>query len=523
MSTQPEPSPSSSSSSPRRGKAFWTALGLGGLFLAVMRLFPVSAADTSQIRAGVAKVDITNTTAGPVNDPLYVKALVLKDAKTTAVIITVDAVAIENIGTIRNDYLSTVRAALKKELGIEPSHVVVNASHCHGVVCEDVAQRTVQAVKEAAKEVVPVQVGAGVGHEDRISENRRLRLKDGSEADVRHAYSLPPDPLVTGAGPVDTEIGLLRLDRLDGRPLAVVYNFACHPIMGVPNGGNTADLVGFASKVIEDGMGEGCMALFLQGCGGDINPVLYKDVAHPRDAEPLGNLLGLSAMRAAKKIKTKEGAPLRIVNETLQLPRAEFAPRIQALEAEQARLVKSFTGTSLNLKTFVQLLVNHGLSAEFPSYYSHQYLRDKELGRDPFKRLDAENRRNVEQYLQNVYTMEELTKVQTNLALLRLHQAQTIAAGSKTLPVELVGLRVGEFVLTTFPGELTAQIGLNLKKRSPHPLTFVAGYSNGYIYYSSTTEQLKNKGCAQEDCDILLAPEWQPMYERKAAAILKGL
>jgi hypothetical protein len=488
-----------------------------------MRLFPVSAADTSQIRAGVAKVDITNTTAGPVNDPLYVKALVLKDAKTTAVIITVDAVAIENIGSIRNDYLSTVRAALKKELGIEPRHVVINASHCHGVVCDDVAQRTVQAVKEAVKDVVAVQVGAGVGHEDRIQENRRLRLKDGSEADVRHAYSLPPDAAVTGAGPVDSEIGLLRLDRLDGRPLAVVYNFACHPIMGVPNGGNTADLVGFASRVIEDGMGEGCMALFLQGCGGDINPVLYKDVAHPRDAEPLGNLLGLSAMRAAKKIKTKEQAPLRVVNETLQLPRAEFGPRIQALEAEQARLVKSFTGTSLNLKTFVQLLVSHGLSAEFPSYYSHQYLRDKELGRDPFKRLDEENRRNVEQYLQNVYTMEELTKVQTNLALLRMHQAQTIAAGCKTLPVELVGLRVGEFVLTTFPGELTAQIGLNLKKSSPHPLTFVAGYSNGYIYYSSTTEQLKNKGCAQEDCDVLLAPEWQPLYERKAAAILKGL
>ena len=42
--------------------------------------------------------------------------------------------------------------------------------------------------------------------------------------------------------------------------------------------------------------------------------------------------------------------------------------------------------------------------------------------------------------------------------------------------------------------ELPTQIGLNLKKGSPHPLTFVAGYSNGYLYYSSTTEQLSNKG-----------------------------
>lgn len=504
-------------------KSAWASLALASLLLLAVRLLPVRATDAPELRAGVAKVDITNTTAGPVNDPLYVKALVLQNEKTTAVILTVDAVAIANIGSIRNDYLANVRAALKRDLNLDPSHVVINASHCHGVVCADVEQRTIQAVKEAMKALVPVRAGAGVGHEDRIMENRRLRLKDGREADVRHAYSLPPDAEVVGAGPVDPEIGILRLDRKDGRPLAILYNFACHPIMGVPGGGNTADLVGFASRVIEDGMGEGCMALFLQGCGGDINPVLYKDVAHPRDAEPLGNMLGLSTMRAAKQIKTQDRAALKVVNETLQLPRVDFTSRIQALEAEQARLVKSFAGTSLNLKTFVQLLVNHGLSADFPSYYSHRYLHDQQLGRDPFQRLDAENRRNMEQYLRNVYTMEELTKVQTNLALLRMHQAQYVAANSKTLDAELVGLRVGEFVLTTFPGELTAQIGLNLKKASPHPLTFVAGYSNGYIYYSPTAEQLQNKGWAQEDCDTLLAPEWQPIYERKAAALLKGL
>jgi hypothetical protein len=497
-------------------------LAIAALLVAA-RLMPVRAADEPSLRAGAARVDITRTESGPVNDPLYVKALVLKDDKTTAVVITVDAVSLGEIGYIGNEYLGKVRAALQKDLGIDPARVVINASHCHGIVCADVADRTVRAVKEAMQALEPVRVGAGVGHEDRIQENRRLRLKDGREADVRHAYALPPDDQVLGAGPVDPEIGILRLDRKDGRPLAVVYNFACHPIQGVPGGGNTADLVGFASRVIEDGMGEGTTALFLQGCAGDINPALYKDVTHPRDAEILGNMLGLSTMRAAKRIKTGEKAALKMVRENLQLPRADFAPRIAALEAEQGRLLKSLTGTSLNLKTFVQLLVNHGLSAEFPSYYSHRYLRDKELGRDPFRRLDAENRANVEAYLKNVQAMEELTKVQTNLSLLRMHAKQNADAGAKPLDVELVGLRVGEFVLTTFPGELTAQIGLNLKQASPHPLTFVAGYSNGYIYYSATTEQLKNTGAAQEDCDTLLAPEWQPLYERKAAELLKAL
>ena len=104
-------------------------------------------------------------------------------------------------------------------------------------------------MKKAAENLVPVKVGVGVGHEKSgSSENRRLKLKNGKEVDVRHAYSLPPDEEVAEVGPIDPQIGVLRLDRQDGRTLAVVYNFACHPIMGVPSGGNTADLVGFASR-----------------------------------------------------------------------------------------------------------------------------------------------------------------------------------------------------------------------------------------------------------------------------------
>ena len=39
-------------------------------------------------------------------------------------------------------------------------------------MCADVDEKTVQAVKEAAQNLVPVKVGAGTGHEDRIMENR---------------------------------------------------------------------------------------------------------------------------------------------------------------------------------------------------------------------------------------------------------------------------------------------------------------------------------------------------------------
>ncbi|MES2790800.1 MAG: neutral/alkaline non-lysosomal ceramidase N-terminal domain-containing protein [Planctomycetota bacterium] len=491
--------------------------------LILTALVPLQSLSAAELRAGAAKVDVTNKDAGPANDPLYVKALVITDGTTTAVIATVDAVAIAEIGSIRNDYLSKVRTQLQKDLGIVPANVMINASHCHGVVCTDIEDRTVQAVKAAYEKLEPVTVGVGRGSENRVMENRRLKLKNGREADVRHAYSLPADAEVADVGPVDPEIGLLRLDRKNGQTLAIVYNFACHPIQGVPSGANTADMTGFASQVIEDSFGEGTIALFLQGCGGDINPVQYKATNQPRDSEPLGNLLGLSAMKAARKIHCSDKTNFQVINETLVLPRADLAERIAAQETQQQKLLQSLKGTSLNIKTFIPLVINSNAAGTFPSYYSHRYLHDRKLGRNDFDRMDAENRNNVEQYLQNIYVMEELTRVQTNLNLLKKHQAQNVAAGKRTLDVEVVGVRLGDFVLVTFPGELTVRIGLHIKKASPHPFTFVAGYTNGYIYYAPTAEQLLNVGGAQEDSDCILAPEWQELFETKVADILKKL
>jgi hypothetical protein len=504
----------------RKGKL---VLRMAGVALALLAgLLPLRAL-AAPLTAGVAKVDITDYDAGPANDPLYVKALVLQSETTTAVLITVDAVAIGEIGRITNDYLPQVRSQLEQELGIEPRHVLINASHSHGVVCADVGERTVQAVKAAAQKLVPVKVGAGAGHEDRIMENRRLKLKSGRTIDVRHAYSLPPDDEIAEVGPIDPQVGILRLDRLDGRTLAVVYNFACHPIQGVPNGGNTADIIGFASKVIEENLDEGTLALFLQGCGGDINPAFYKDVDHPRSAEPLGHLLGLSTLRAVRKIECNEDGRLTVLSETIALPRGDRTDRIAALEAEQRRLLQSLRGTSLNLKTFLSLTMKYNSAGEFPSSYAHRYLHEEALGRDDLSRLDDENRRNMQAYLRNIVTMEELTRLQTNLALLKKHQASLVASGKRTIDVELAAVRIGDFVLTTFPGELTVEIGLGVKKRSPHEHTFVAGYTNGYIYYCPTAEQLQNVGGAQEDSDCLLAPEWQQIYEDKVADVLSKL
>ena len=501
--------------------AYSIRLTVALLLLTFAGLISPSFAAAAELLAGAAKVDITNRNV-PVNDPLYAKALVLKQGDTTAVIVTVDAVAIGEIGSITNEYLPNVRAQIEKDLKIKPENIMINASHCHGIVCADVEERTVQAIKDAAKKLVPVKVGVGTGHEDRVMENRRLFLKNGKEADVRHAYALPPDEEVAKIGPIDPEIGILKLEKENGETLAVVYNFAVHPIQGVPSKGNTADMSGLASQVIEDNLSDGTIALFVQGCGGDINPVQYKDVNNPRDAETLGNLLALSTLKAIRKIKCTDDSGLTLINETLTLPRSNNETRIAELKQEQEQLQKSLQGTSLNLKTFLPLIVKYKLYEDYPSYYSHRYMLEQKLGRDGLAKLDEENRANMERYINNIYKMEQMTRNNANLRLLTKHQTRNQAAG-KTIDVEVVAFKLGDFRMVTFPAELTVNIGLNIKKKSPFENTFVAGYTNGYNYYAPTADQLKNVGRAQEDSDCLFAPEWQAIFENKAQELIQQL
>lgn len=481
----------------------------------LLALTLLSAASTlhAHILAGIASVDITDRTV-PVNDPCFAKALVLKNGGTTAVLVTVDAVAIGGIGRIGNGFLANVR----KELGGLADEVIINASHCHGIVRNDLQRLVVQAVKDAAKNLVPVKAGAGAGSESRISENRRMFLKDGTQADMRRAYSMPRDEDVAGTGPIDPQIGLLRLDRADGSPLVVVYHFACHPIMNPPGKGSSADFPGFASKVIEEATG--AMAFFVQGCGGDINPVHYKEVSRPADAEPLGTMLGASVLAALLRMEPQEDATLKISREVIALPRAaDYEARITAIEAEQKALVAALRPTNINFKTFLPLLMQHRLFPDMPSHYAQGYLDKPE----PLRQLDADNKALVEAYLGNLAVMEKLTRLNANLALLKRHHSETQAAGSATLDAEVCGLRVGAFKLVTFPGEVTAQVGLNIKKAAQDPNAHVSGYTNGYIWYTATEQQRRNTGYAQEDCDVRVAPEWQEIFETKALQVLREL
>jgi len=437
-----------------------------------------------------------------------------------------DAVAIGGIGDVSDDFLPKLRHRIQEQLGIPGGNVLVNASHTHPpgrLLCEDAEQvdRTFDAVSRAVQNMTPVRVGTGVGYEDRIMINRTLRLKNGKAWTIRQAHPCPPDEEVAGLGPVDPEIGILRVDRPDGQPLAVVYNFAGHPLIGVPGGAVTANFPGFASNVIEQGLGNGAMALFLQGAGGDVTEVLYKDVNRPRDSEPIGTVLGLSTLRALRDIQTTE-ATLSVASETVALPRRTDIPeRLEALEQEQAGLLATLSSTSLSFKVFLPLYIKYGLNPDYPSDYSYRYLHAEQIGTNELTELDNWNRQNIAKYLSNIYAMEKLARIQSDMATLRWHQAFNEASGEETIAAEVQGIRIGDYVLITCPAEVLTEVGLNVKKASPYEHTFIAGCSNGYIHYGAPASDYGMGGYEVTEC--LLAPEWQQVYEEAAARVLSRL
>lgn len=434
------------------------------LLLSVV-FFTAFQAHAMDLRAGASKIDITHPNKKLVEIPLLSRALVLQSDQTTLVIVTMDVVSIGEIGSIPDDFQENVRNRIVDSLGIPARNIMFNASHCHGTPSPESEALTVKVIEQAYKKLEPATLRSSRAHEDRIQENRRMKLKDGSEIDVRHAYSLPPNKEILSTGPIDPEVGILRVDKSNGETLAVLFNFACHPIQGTPvSSGDTSDMTGYAARVIEDNLTPGTIALFVQGCGGDINPLAYKDVDHPRHAEVYGNMLGLSTLKGIRKAKPNDDQRLIVINETLSLPRSNLAPRIMELEQYRESLVNGFGGTTLNLHQFIHLTNKHNLAPDSPSYHISRYLHDEALGHKELRIMDANNKAAMNAYLSNIYRMEELTRVNANLRLLNMHQQQNVDAGKRTVDVEVMALRLGNLVMITFPGELTVPIGLGDRK-----------------------------------------------------------
>jgi hypothetical protein len=122
---------------------------------------------------------------------------------------------------------------------------------------------------------------------------------------------------------------------------------------------------------------------------------------------------------------------------------------------------------------------------------------------------------------EQVAAAKEVLAVSDQAAIQRLprlaqHYARNVIRAAEreedTLTVKLQALRIGDLAVCAIPFETFAEIGLDLKARSPFPLTMVISIANGKHGYLPTPEQHRLGGyetwlgtnVVQEDASVIL-------------------
>jgi hypothetical protein len=125
--------------------------------------------------------------------------------------------------------------------------------------------------------------------------------------------------------PVDPTVMVLQVSGEDGSPIAILVNYACHPVvLGPENLDYSADYPGEMMRIVEKTF-PGSVAMFLQGGAGNINPY-YDKTPLAEDAvgvmRATGQALAGEVLRIVPGITPKPvpDAPLRIARETIDFP-----------------------------------------------------------------------------------------------------------------------------------------------------------------------------------------------------------
>ncbi len=274
------------------------------------------------LKAGVAKVDITPPAGqrmwgyaarkGPaegVLDPLWARVLVLEAGEKRLALVALD------LGRpFGPASLARLRESVNKSSGI--SYVLVAASHTHsGPVIKDeyppgstplwesiAVEKIAQAIDTAHERAEPARLGTGYGTAY-VAHNRRRVNPDGTITWFDRNLTRVP------TSPVDPTVSVLRVDASEGRPLAILVNYACHPVIFGPDNLNfSADYPAVMTRRVEQTMGGQAVCFFLQGAPADLNPY-YAATPLEEDAgrwrEWTGERLGHEAARVAQGIETQ--------------------------------------------------------------------------------------------------------------------------------------------------------------------------------------------------------------------------
>jgi len=188
-----------------------------------------------------------------------------------------------------------------------------------------VQTQAIEAICEADRKRAAGRSGVGVGREDKVAFNRRLRMKNGQS--WTHPGQGNPD-IVGFAGPVDPAVGVIGTWDADGRLLGCVVNFCCHATTSPP--GISANYIYYLEQVIRGVFGKDVVVVFLQGFSGDVTQVdnlsPYRRQSGDEEARFVGGRIGAEAVKVLLSMYPDSLAPVVANSTILQIPRRVPSP-----------------------------------------------------------------------------------------------------------------------------------------------------------------------------------------------------
>lgn len=330
----------------------------------------------ANFNAGAAKVNITPFLGCPmagyasrdhgsetIDDELYSKALVLYDGDTKLAIVTNDLIGVDD------NFVSQTRELVEKAIGISKSSVLICASHTHFgpeirreedstikppddkfdlAYLKVLQKKMVTAVQLADQDLQDAKSTVSKGYTDRLSFNRHTVRSDGTAVTT---YRLPPKEENLTFGPIDPEVGVIRIDSVDGEPIATLINFACHPVCSVDRMYTiSADYPGYAMKLVERELGGICM--FTLGCAGNIVPIEREGISKRK----IGVSLAAEVIKTWQWLSFTDSITLKSVQSTIELPLKESKNGKETREIEiQVLKVGNFGFVGLPGEIFVEI------------------------------------------------------------------------------------------------------------------------------------------------------------------------
>jgi hypothetical protein len=169
------------------------------------------------------------------------------------------------------------------------------------------------ALREAAAALRPVRTGAGTMRLPGLNANRRSPERA-----------------------VDQDLTVLRIDDERGVPYGIVFHFTAHGTIMTPevmlvSGG----WPGVAQRTVQQYMGHGVTALFVNGAEGDVEPVIPGGASPWEQAENYGREVGLAAGRLAEGISTLPVRKFRVARRWVDLPACQVAPDFAKIAGEE--------------------------------------------------------------------------------------------------------------------------------------------------------------------------------------------